>query len=338
VASDAFERWRNVYMSAALPMEFASNDRCRDCCGRCNDIGSPLNGGLTVGALGSLQLHQVTGGSADVHRTRSTIRMSDPSLIKVGVQIRGNGLLVQHDREAALTPGDFVIYETSQPYAWRFENHFTTFFLMIPRDRLRLPSSVKTFAAVPIRGGDGMGALVSPLLSNLRRQGLSKAALSVPPLFEDAVLDLISATLSGYTTRISTVPGVAILHSAMAFIEAHLADPGLDTSMVAAAHHISVRYLQMLFKAERLTVAGWIRRCRLERCRRDLLDHRLTRENISTICARHGLVDQAQFSRLFKASYGVSPREFRQQHRESAKASADAQFRTSEGIPLPEPD
>jgi AraC-like DNA-binding protein len=325
VASEEFERWREHYMSTSLPLEIVPNDRCRDCRSRCNDIGSPLNGGLTVGALGSLQLQEVTGGSADVHRTRLTIRMSDPSLIKVGVQIRGNGLLVQHDREAALTPGDFVIYETSQPYAWRFENHFTTFFLMIPRDRLRLPSKVETFAAVPIRAGDGMGSLVSPLLCNLR-PGLSKAALSVPPLFEDAVLDLISATLSGYTTQVSTAPGVAILHSAKAFIEAHLADPRLDTSMVAAAHHISVRYLQMLFKAERLTVSGWIRRCRLERCRRDLHDHRLARESIGTICARHGLVDHAYFSRIFREAYGMSPREFRQQNRECAEPFDDGRL------------
>lgn len=298
-------------MSSALPLEFVPNDRCRDCQSRCNEV----DGDLTVGALGSLQLQRVRAGSADVYRTRSTIRRNDPCLIKIGVQIRGNGLLVQHGREAALTPGDFVIYETSQPYAWRFENHFTMSFLMIPRDRLRLPSSVEAFAALPVRGGEGMGSLLSPLLSGLG-QGLSNPALSVPPLFEEGVLDLISATLGGYTTHVSTAPGAAILHSAKSFIEAHLADPGLDTSMVAAAHHISVRYLQMLFKAEELTVAGWIRRRRLERCRRDLSDHRLPLDSIGTICARHGLVDQSHFSRLFKEAYGVSPREFRQQNRE----------------------
>lgn len=315
-------------MSSALPLEVVPTDRCRDCRSRCNDIGSPLDGGVTVGALGSLQLQQCRAGSLDVHRTRSTIRMSDPNLIKVGVQIRGNGLLVQHGREAALTPGDFVVYETSQPYAWRFENHHTMFFLMIPRDRLRLPSRMEAFAAVPIRGGEGMGSLLSPLLSGLR-QALSNPALSVPPLFEDAVLDLISATLGGYTTQVSTAPGAAILHSAKSFIEAHLADPGLDTSMVAAAHHISVRYLQMLFKAEELTVAGWIRRRRLERCRRDLHDHRLTQDSIGTISARHGLVDHAHFSHLFKEAYGVSPREFRQQNREPAQPSADAHNKTA---------
>lgn len=312
LATDALEQWRERWDSNALPMEFVPNNGCRDC--KCNDVGY---GCQTLGALGSLQFARVTSGSLDVHRTRSTIRRSDPSLIKIGMQIRGNGLLVQRGREAALDPGDFVMYDTSEPYAWRYENHVSMLFLMIPRDRLRLPSSVEAFAAQPIRGGEGMGSLLSPLLSRLG-QSLSNAALSVPPLFEDAVLDLISATVGGYTTQVSTAPGAAILDSAKSFIEAHLADPELDTSMVAAAQHISVRYLQILFKAEELTVAGWIRQRRLDRCRRDLADHRISQDSIGTICARHGLVDHSHFSRLFKEAYGVSPREFRQQNRARA--------------------
>lgn len=149
--SEGFDHWREYYLATSMPLEIVPNERCRDCHGECNEIGSPFTGGLTVGALGSMQLQEVTAGAADIHRTRPTIRISDPGLIKVGLQIRGNGLLIQHEREAVLTPGDFVIYDTNQPYGLRFENHFTMFFLMIPRDRLRLPSGLKTAVAVPIR-------------------------------------------------------------------------------------------------------------------------------------------------------------------------------------------
>ena len=34
-------------------------------------------------------------------------------------------------------------------------------------------------------------------------------------------------------------------------------------------------------------------------------------ESISTIAARWGLADSSHFSRLFRATYGMSPREFR---------------------------
>lgn len=310
--SDRIERWREHYWSTDVPLEVVPNDSCRDCRGTCYDAHTPSNGGLTVGSLGSLHISEVTAGSVDIYRTRSTIRLSDPDLVKVGVQVRGRGLLIQHDREAVLTPGDFVIYETSHPYSMRFENHFTLLYLMVPRHRLELPSSLATLAAVPVRGNVGLGSLVSSLLFRLR-QGLSTASLPVTPLFEDAVLDLVSATLSGHTPPSTSAPGAAISASAKRFIDAHLAEPALDTSMVAAAHHISVRYLQKLFKEEDLTVAGWIRRRRLERCRRDLQDRRRAEDTIGTICARHGLTDSAYFSRLFKRAYGISPRAFREQ-------------------------
>ena len=96
-----------------------------------------------------------------------------------------------------------------------------------------------------------------------------------------------------------------------AFLEARLGDPELDPAAVAAAHHISVRYLQKLFEEEGETVAGWIRARRLEHCRRDLAEARLAGLPVSSVAARWGLVDAAHFSRLFKAAYGLSPREYR---------------------------
>jgi len=55
-----------------------------------------------------------------------------------------------------------------------------------------------------------------------------------------------------------------------AFILENLSDTGLSPTMVAAAHHMSLRSLHQLFHDEGLTVAGWIRKRRLECCRHDL--------------------------------------------------------------------
>jgi AraC-like DNA-binding protein len=58
-------------------------------------------------------------------------------------------------------------------------------------------------------------------------------------------------------------------------------------------------------------VTDWIRRRRLDHCKRELLDPRNAGESISTIAARWGLADSSHFSRLFRTTYGMSPREFR---------------------------
>jgi AraC-like DNA-binding protein len=47
------------------------------------------------------------------------------------------------------------------------------------------------------------------------------------------------------------------------------------------------------------------------RCRRDLLDPALRDRPVSAIAARWGITDPAHFSRLFRATYGVPPSEYR---------------------------
>jgi AraC-like DNA-binding protein len=96
-----------------------------------------------------------------------------------------------------------------------------------------------------------------------------------------------------------------------AFIEQNLGETDLSPGIVAAAHHVSVRYLHRLFEAQDTTVAAWIRQRRLERCRRDLADPALVAVPVSAVAARWGLPDSAHFSRLFRRAYGLPPAEYR---------------------------
>lgn len=72
-----------------------------------------------------------------------------------------------------------------------------------------------------------------------------------------------------------------------------------------------MRQLHKLFETHESTVADWIRRRRLERCARDLLDPALAAEPVGAIGARWGLVNPAHFSRLFRATYDVPPSAYR---------------------------
>jgi AraC-like DNA-binding protein len=117
-----------------------------------------------------------------------------------------------------------------------------------------------------------------------------------------------SGKSAGTCTALTILPGQRTGHRTS---HARLDDPELTTATIAAAHYISPRYLQKLFEAEGSTVTDWIRRRRLDHCKRELLDPRNAGESISTIAARWGLADSSHFSRLFRATYGMSPREFR---------------------------
>jgi AraC-like DNA-binding protein len=100
-----------------------------------------------------------------------------------------------------------------------------------------------------------------------------------------------------------------------AFIDAQLGDPELTPAAVAAAHHISLRYLHKLFEPEPQGVAGMIRQRRLERCRHDLLDPAQADRPVAGIAARWGFSSAAHFSRVFRDAYGLPPAEFRRFYR-----------------------
>jgi AraC-like DNA-binding protein len=128
------------------------------------------------------------------------------------------------------------------------------------------------------------------------------------------VLDLLGTVL---TERLDTTPPDpdrahrALMLQITSFIEEHLGEADLAPAQIAAAHHISLRQLHKLFHASGTTVAGWIRQRRLERCGHDLRDPRWSGRPVAAIGARWGYPDPAHFSRLFKAAYGVGPRDYR---------------------------
>jgi AraC-like DNA-binding protein len=95
------------------------------------------------------------------------------------------------------------------------------------------------------------------------------------------------------------------------YIHQHLDDPALDPARIAAAAHISTRYLHKLFEAEHHTVALYIKGLRLDRARRDLMDPRLAHRPIAAVAHTRGFHDLSGFNRAFKAAYGVSPKDLR---------------------------
>ena len=80
--------------------------------------------------------------------------------------------------------------------------------------------------------------------------------------------------------------------------------------MIAQRHGCSVRALHALFAEFNTTVAGSIRHLRLEKCRSALQEQH--GERIGQLALRWGFNDAAHFSKLFKSTYGLSPRSFRE--------------------------
>ncbi|MEU9830370.1 helix-turn-helix domain-containing protein [Streptosporangium sp. NPDC048047] len=164
-------------------------------------------------------------------------------------------------------------------------------------------------------GRAGAGALLAGLLWDLASHDPG-----VDARVATAALDLLAALLTqelGADRPPADDSRASMVARVQAFIERRLADPGLSPALVAAEHHVSVRHLQKLFEEQGLSVAGWIRRRRLERCRRDLSDPARSDLPVRAVAARWGFTSESHFNRAFHAAYGTPPATYRRRLRES---------------------
>jgi AraC-like DNA-binding protein len=280
------------------------------------DVDDDLSAQLLTGQVGTLDVTKVSAPPLKAVRTPRLIRVSDPESFKLEVPVRGNTVFLQGDRAAALTPGDSTLLDLSRPC--RLVDHgdeHGNVAVRFPHSALPLPhDEVARVTAVPFSGRDGLGAAISSLTRHMART-LESGGPAAGDRLATALLDLVIVALAERLDRSSTLPPVthrrALLASAQTFIDQHLADPALSPGAVAAAQHISLRYLYKLFESQHTSVAGWIRERRLERCRRDLADATLAHWSVSAIGARWGFTDSAHFSRAFRARYDLAPTEYR---------------------------
>ncbi|MEV4254796.1 helix-turn-helix domain-containing protein [Spirillospora sp. NPDC049652] len=280
------------------------------------DRDAPLRGQIEAVQLGPLGVGRIqTSTPHSVHRTPGLIRRDDPDHYRVVLAVSGTVLLGQDGRTARLRAGDLAVYDFSRPYELVYDSAVQLAVFSFARPMLTVPAdTVRGLTAVPVAPDDGAAALAAPLLRRVAEDAESHRTASSARL-PTVVTDLLDMILAERSAQVRTLAPETrervLLRRVHAFVEQHLGDPGLGPATIAAAHHVSLRYLHRLFESQDTTVAAWIRHRRLERCRRDLGDPALFDQPVSGIAARWGLPDPAHFSRVFRRAYGVSPAEYR---------------------------
>ena len=266
--------------------------------------------------LGMIRIVCASGGplEGEVLRTPRLIRDSDPDLCKIDVQLRGRGVLEQDDRQAELAPGAFSFVDLSRPCQLAGGLNGVAA-VMFPRSLLPLRyRDTKQLAGVRFDPREPNSALVGLLVGKVAGN-LDEHVTPANTRIGGAIFDLILAALSVRLDRVDAIPADTRLRAlgwqVKSFIEDQLGDPRLTPGRIAAAHHISLRYLYRVFEAEQTSVGSWIRGRRLDHCRRDLTDPALAGRPVSAVGARWGFVDATHFTRAFKAAYGVTPGDYR---------------------------
>ncbi|MEU1406374.1 AraC family transcriptional regulator [Streptomyces sp. NPDC005728] len=240
----------------------------------------------------------------EVIRESGAVRVS--CLHGPAVEVRGDGgggrqlvlvqdgelVLEQAGRTARVGPGGLVLLDSGRPY------------------RMRLAGTWNKVITACLADSEQLGVTAEELADRLDVAALVAGLL---------------AGLGDDTTPYRPGDRTTLLPRIQGYILRHLGDDGLTPDRVAAAHHISTRYLHRLFQRQGLTVASWIKAQRLEGCRRDLADPGLCHLPVHVIAARWGFAQAADFSRAFRTAYGTTPTALRvrSQPRNSAPSAKD---------------
>jgi AraC-like DNA-binding protein len=273
-----------------------------------------------VGAItdfGQLTIFSVRSNHSSAERTPQLARDDLRPSIIFGLQLAGESLVAQGDRQAVVRPGELVIYDSTRPYVLTFPDGIRQHFFRIPLDRLALPhDAIRRVSALTLSPGHPVTDVAATYFRRLAsRPDLftvpgGAEALSAPSieLMRAVITTHLDAAELGKDALKTTLP-LRILE----YARARLHDPHLGAAQVAAAHHISERHLYNILGASGITLADWIRKQRLERCRNDIAASAFDATPIASIARGWGFTDPSSFTRMFKNAYGMSPRELRHQ-------------------------
>lgn len=303
---DRASAWEEIIARAALPMNcrFLTPDDC--------------SGQLVSMPLGNVQLAEASYSALIAERTPRLIRRDDPELYGIALARTGDQGIEQVRQRALVRTGEMVLLDSSLPLRTRAavtSSRSGALIVQVPKQLIRIPEPrVKALLAVPLPTASGIGKLLVGLLQGIMDE---YTRLSPHDLVRtgQSVLDLTAAVLGHFTDRDPVLPPESrqrlLFLKCSAFVERHLADPELSPGVVARAHGISPRYLQLIFQEQGTTPSSFISERRLAHCRRDLADPALQTVPVHAIGARWGFPRASEFNRSFRKREGVSPGAYR---------------------------
>ncbi|NUS85248.1 MAG: helix-turn-helix domain-containing protein [Streptomyces sp.] len=220
-----------------------------------------------------------------------------------------------------LGPGDLTLWWGAEPLeavAVVREGTPRATVLHLPPSLLPLHHSrLRELMARPLSSTSGVAALLACHMRDLVEHSAT-VRLAQLAWLKQAAVSLVAALLTGATEELreeSSLRRETLLRIGKTHIELHLDDPSLSPTTIAAALHISVRYLHCVFQQDLMTVNRYVQTRRLERCRRDLADPEKEGLSVEVIRTRWGFQDATVFSRAFKKAYGTTPGEYRRRLR-----------------------
>jgi AraC-like DNA-binding protein len=268
----------------------------------------PFRAAIETISVSKLSLSYLFADAMTVERTGRHVALRDHDDFTIGLLLEGRAVVEQDGRGTSLSPGEIVLCDGRRPFRVCFDEPFRQIVFQCDRAQLqaRLPDADRRTAR-SIRGQAALPSVTADYVASIARQpmGFGGAESAIA----QHVLDVLAFTLCGAAPREPT--SRPLLTRIQAYIEENLSNSALTPTMIARHHRISRRLLYRLFEEIDDSVASFIRRRRLARCRAVLADDLYKKLGVSEIAFACGFNDATTFGRAFRAAFGMSPRDYR---------------------------
>jgi AraC-like DNA-binding protein len=318
-ARERFSYWQETLSAHLMPVE-----------AKVKNVSS-FSASITTVALGTAGAYvsEFRHPPFDAFRTQRMINRSDPGVLLLGLVIDGETFIEQRRQGVAQSAMEMAVYDSSRPFRVLRDPSSedgprgTGFTAILPRSLVASalpPGRIDQLLATKIPTHEGIGALLRHYLVGVVRNSDRYTPLDrerIGSVTTDLILATLAHRLDPDDATILADHRLALRARIEAFIRQHLSDPDLTPTTVAAAANISRRELDRVFQEGGGTsgVADWIRWQRLELGRRELSDPTVTR-TIRAIAERAGFTHPEHFSRMFRATYKESPKDYRDRVRD----------------------
>jgi AraC-like DNA-binding protein len=276
-----------------------------------------FNGALAVWRLGNVSLSRLQSDALTYERLPQHLSTEHAEQYLVTVPVASDVCFSQCQVDLRCKPGAFIFERGHEPYVFGHEEANDLWVLKVPgealRSRIRAPGR---FSTLQFDAKQGVGALFSDMLRLIPSHFVNMSTEAHGALGQQLVDLLVLALKSDERALFSQASAVREAHLSRIeqFVRTHLAEHELSPERAASACTISVRYLHELFRDTNQTFGAWVREQRLSAAKLAIED-RANNQTIAEIAYRWGFSDQAQFSRLFRAAFGATASDYRQQSR-----------------------
>ena len=246
--------------------------------------------------LANVHLARVSGSAHVVERTARVIGRSPAEAVAVYVSLRGDAWFQHPGGTRSLRAGTAVVYETDRPFARGFGRGLEELVVKLPHRAIGPRAGQLTLRSpITYSEDDPYVRALAHIAGGATQTGRAVAA------DESTVLDIVAVLAAGRKVACA----VAHRAAARAFIEDHLADPGLGAEQVAAATGISERQLSRVFAADGISVPRHIleRRLQLARALLSRTSHSEQASTVAEIAGRCGFLSATYFSHAFRKRF-----------------------------------